>query len=335
MLSKHLLTWRIRSDQNWNMMVDKTIAAFHGKWDELDGENRTIGLVFFNPSLRTLTSMQVAAARLNMQSTTIIPGSGTWAFEWNKGVVMDTDKAEHIHEAISVLSLYFDVLGVRVFSTGEDYGADRNEQRFAAILKAASVPVINLESAFYHPCQALADAATLKKRFNGNPRGKKLVLSWTYHPKALPMAVANSALLMATRLGMDVTVARPDGFELDPSIMKTASRYAEAHGQTVTESSNLEMAAADADIIYAKSWGARLRYNSPEKEEALRNMHRKWRITQAIMGRTNEGALMHCLPVRRNVVVTDGVLDGSQSIHLTQAEFRLHAQVAILSQALR
>ena len=272
---------------------------------------------------------------MRLHPTTIVPGQGTWAFEWRDGVVMDGDCAEHIREAIGVLSRYFSVLGVRAFATGTEYLADRGERYFRTILDAATVPVISLESAFYHPCQALADAAALHQRFGGATSGRRFVLAWAYHPRALPMAVPNSALLMAARMGMQVTVARPDGYELDPDVMDRARQYAAACGQTVTEMANLQAAAVGADVIYAKAWGARLRYSDPDQEAHMRAGHKEWRITQALMDRTNRGAFMHCLPVRRNVVADDAVMDGPDAMHLLQAEFRLHAQVVILAQALQ
>ena len=332
---RHLLAWHERSDADWDRMVASAVAERQGEFHPPTFRGRSIGLVFFNPSLRTRTSMEAAAARLGMHPTTIVPGQGTWGFEWQDGVMMDGDRAEHIREAIGVLSRYYCALGVRSFASGTDYAADRDEPNFRTILDAAAVPVISLESAFYHPCQALADASALHHRFGGVTRGRRFVLAWTYHPKALPMAVPNSALLMAARMGMQVTVARPDGYDLDPNVMATARQYARARGQTITTTNDLNAAATGAHVIYAKSWGARLRYDDPAEETVMRASHKTWRITESLMKRTNMGAFMHCLPVRRNVVVDDAVIDGPQAIHLLQAEFRLHAQVAILAEALR
>ncbi len=271
--------------------------------------------------------MEVAAARLGAHTSTIVPGSGVWGMEWRDNQVMDQDAAEHIQEAIGVLSRYYDAIGVRLFASGTDYAEDRDDARMKRILEAATVPIINLESAFYHPCQALADAATLHTHFGGKVKGRKFVLSWAWHPKALPMAVPNSALLMATRLGMDVTVARPEGFDLDPDLMKTARSYAARHGRQVKECDDLHAATAGADVIYAKSWGGRLRYADPDAELVLRNQYQSWRISTTHLGKAS---FMHCLPVRRGVVVDDDVLDSPQAIHLLQAEFRLYAQMAIL-----
>lgn len=166
--------------------------------------------------------------------------------------------------------------------------------------------------------------------FEGQVARKRLVLSWAYHPSALPMAVPNSALLTAARLGMNVIVARPNGYALDDSVMKQARSYAEQHGTTIDESADQAEAFEGADVIYAKAWGGPLVYTDPHGEAALRQQHRNWRITKGLMTRTNDAAFMHCLPVRRNIVVDDAVLDGPTAIHLLQAEFRLHAQKAIL-----
>ena len=205
------------------------------------------------------------------------------------------------------------------------------DARLTQFASYSSVPVLNLESASRHPCQALADAAVLTKHFGGRPQTNKLVLSWTYHPKALPMAVPHSTLLMACRLGMDVTLARPPGFELDPDVMDSARRAAAAHGGSIHETDDLAAAAIGAQIIYAKSWGASLRYSDPDGESKLRESHEDWRITSQLMASSDGAHFMHCLPVRRGVVVDDEVIDGPRTLHLDQAEYRLHAQKAILN----
>lgn len=171
--------------------------------------------------------MELAAKQLGAHSTTLVPGQGTWGFAWDEGVVMDGDEAEHIREAVGVLSRYYDALGVRVFASLDDYEQDKTEKLLNTFVGAASVPVVNLESAFAHPCQALGDAGTLSTHFDGDVEGKKFVLTWAPHVKPLPMAVPHSAVLMASRMGMDVTVARPDGCELDDDIMAQARRSAE------------------------------------------------------------------------------------------------------------
>jgi N-acetylornithine carbamoyltransferase len=327
----HLIDWHLLADDVWNAQLEGALRHFRaGKTWTQPARGRSIALMFFNPSLRTRASMELAAVQLGAYPTTITPGQGTWQFAFGDGVVMDGPEAEHIREAVGVLSRYYDALGVRLFASGTDYEADRSERMLHTIVKAATVPVINLESAFYHPCQALADAATIRQHFGDDLRGRRFVLTWAHHPKALPMAVPNSALLMAARIGLEVEVARPDGYALDPGVMAQARAYAEQHGTHIIETTDQATALEGADIVYAKAWGGPMAYAEPEREAVLRKRLRDWRVTEAHMARTNDGVFMHCLPVRRNVVVDDAVLDGPRSIHLLQAEFRLHAQKAIL-----
>ncbi|MFV1979770.1 MAG: N-acetylornithine carbamoyltransferase [Rhodothermia bacterium] len=292
--------------------------------------NKSVVLVFMNPSLRTRCSMELAAHQLGAKVTTLSPGKGMWSISFEDGAVMDGLEAEHVKEAAGVLGRYYDAIGVRVFATMTDYRKDRNDQLIKTFASASDVPLINLESAWAHPCQALADAATLNNHFAGETVGKRFVLSWAYHPKALPMAVPNSALMMAARLGMDVVVARPETHALDRQVVQDAALIAAAAGGSVTETNSYTDAAAGADVIYAKAWGGPMVYTDPDAEAAARAESKDWRVTDDWMSATNDGVFMHCLPVRRNVVVDDSVLDGPASLHLTQAENRLHAQKAIL-----
>lgn len=326
----HLLDWQRIDDATWQRQLERALRHYRDKkWTDA-ARHKSIALLFFNPSLRTRTSMELAAAQLGAHATTLVPGQGTWSFAWGEGAVMNGPEAEHIREAVGVLSRYYDALGVRVFATMTDYEQDRSERLLHTFADAAEVPVINLESAFGHPCQALADAATMATHFDGAVQGKKFVLSWAHHPKPLPMAVPNSALLTAARLGMNVTVARPETHALDASVMEQARAYARQHGGSIAETDDLDAACDGAEVIYAKAWGGPLVYTDPEREAAVRQQRTDWRITADRMAATNDGVFMHCLPVRRNVVVDDAVLDGPQAIHLLQAEFRLHAQKAIL-----
>ncbi len=292
---------------------------------------KNLALVFFNDSLRTRVSMELAAAELGARSVTVTPGAGTWGFAWDKGQPMDGAEAEHIQEAVGVLSRYADAIGVRLFASGTDQKADRDDVLLRQFADSSGVPVLNLESASRHPCQSLADASVLSRHFSKNVAGKNVVLAWTQHPKALPMAVPNSTLLMAARMGMNVTLARPEGFELDPSVMEAARRLAASQGGSVSESNDLLAAADGAQIIYAKSWGGHGRYADPDSEASLRASLTDWKISSECMSKTDNGHFMHCLPVRRGVVVDDSVLDSNNTLHLDQAEFRLHAQKAILN----
>jgi N-acetylornithine carbamoyltransferase len=329
---RHLTSWREVNDETWNGLVERAQHHHaHPTWTDA-ARGKALGLLFFNPSLRTKTAMEIAAAHLGAFPTVLTPGTGTWDLEWRPDVVMDGAAAEHIREAIGVLSQYVDALGVRAFASLTDYQQDADEHALRAIQDAASVPVINLESAFYHPCQALADAATLRTHFKGDGgHQKRFVLAWATHPKPLPMAVPNSALLMAAREGYDVVVARPPEYALDAGVMEAARGYATQHGREVVETDDLDAGCEDADVIYAKAWGGPLAYTDPAAEAALRRgPYVEWRITEQHMARTQDGVFMHCLPVRRGVVVDGAVLDGPRALHILQAAFRLHAHKAIL-----
>jgi N-acetylornithine carbamoyltransferase len=326
----HLTNWADLPDAVWDACLDR--ALWHGanrQWSEA-ARHKALGLLFFNPSLRTRTSMELAAAHLGAHPLVITPGQGVWGFEWREGVTMEDDKAEHIREAIGVLGRYVDALGVRTFAGLRDRIEDQSDRVFRSIVAASSVPVVNLESATWHPCQALADAATIRERFGNELSGKRFVLAWAYHPKALPQAVPNSALLMAARLGLDVTVAHPEGFDLDDDVINIASATAHLQGGSVRLTDDLDGALDGAHVVYAKAWSGVRVYDDPTAEAALRQRYRAWRITADRMARTDGAAFMHCLPVRRGVVVDGDVLDGPQAVHLTQAEYRLHAQKAVL-----
>ena len=327
---RHVLHASDLDGTTWRRVLDRAVQ--HRQEDHRTGaaNGKTIGLLFFNPSLRTRTSMEVAAAHLGADSTTLTPGEGTWNLAWEDGAVMDGDAAEHVREAIGVLSRYHDALGVRVCASGIDYAADKRDTLIRRVAEVASVPVVNLESAWAHPCQAVSDASLLTERFDGDPAGHDFVLAWTYHPKALPMAVPNSTVKMAARCGMNVTVARPESHALDDDVMAAAQSLADPHGAAVSATDDLDAAVEAADAVYAKSWGGPLVYTEPDREEQIRTQRRDWRITEARMDRTNDGAFLHCLPVRRNVVVDDAVMDGPHAAHLDQAEYRLHAQKALL-----
>ncbi len=325
-----LLDWHLHSDATWRWAVERAVwhKTHPGYTDAARG--KSLGMVFFNNSLRTRTSMELAATQLGAHATTLDVGQGVWGFAWEPGVVMDGAEAEHISEAVGVLSRYYDALGVRVFATLNDRAKDDGDVLLQTFAAHAAVPVVNLESARFHPCQALADAATLFETFDGAVQSRKFVLSWAPHPRALPRAVPHSALLAATRLGLDVTLAHPEGFPLDAGVMEQAHAYAGAHGKTLTVSHDADAAFDGADVVYAKAWSSPTVYTNPDADAALRAQHADWRISAARMARTREAAFMHCLPVRRGVVVDDAVLDGPNAIHLDQAEFRLHAQKAIL-----
>jgi N-acetylornithine carbamoyltransferase len=292
---------------------------------------RHVGLVFFNPSLRTRVSMEIAVSKLGGTPITLSVGSDAWAMEYRDGAVMEGAAVEHVREGAGVLGRYCDMLGVRSFPEGKDYEQDRREPVLSAFAKYSGVPVINLESPLDHPCQAMADALTIRQRFGAaNVIRRKVLLTWAYHPKALPMAVPNSFLLGASRLGVDLVLARPEGYELDVEIVRTAQRLAVESGGTLRVVQDPDSGYEGADVVYAKSWGSLADYGDPEAELGRRKPLREWRVTEERMARGRDAVFMHCLPVRRNVVVDDDVLDGRRSIVLDEAENRLYAQQAIL-----
>lgn len=294
---------------------------------------RVLGLLFMNPSLRTLASMQSAMGRLGGSSFVITPGKGTWGFETRPQVVMDGEAAEHIQEAIPVLSSYADVLGIRAFAGLEDLTADLEEHTFQRLAGLCSVPLMNLESAIHHPCQALADWQTLEQL--QVPRHGKFVLSWAWHPKPLPLAVPTATVWGAAQRGMQVKVLRPPGYGLPSPVMEKARQLAALSGGSVEELEEPAEALEGAHIVYAKSWGSPQLYGQAEQEKAFRAGLRHWCISPEWFERTQTDCrFMHCLPVRRNVVVQDAVLDGPRSIVLRQARNRLWVQMAVLHRLL-
>lgn len=297
--------------------------------DELRG--RVLGMIFFDPSLRTRASFEVAMLRHGGHALTIEPGRGVWAFETRHGVRMDGGAAEHIAEAAPVLGRYADALGVRAFPKGATWAEAREDATIHAFARYAGVPVINFESARRHPCQGLADALTLQEKLR-EPAGKRFVLTWCWHPKPLPTAVPVSAAIAAARLGMEVVIARPPGFDLDPSDMSTIETIAARNGGRVAVTDDQSAAVAGADAVYAKSWGSLAHFGDEAAEAEVRRPHQAWCIDEAKMRTTRggRGVFMHCLPIRRNVIATDGVLDGPWSAVVDQAENRLHAQRALL-----
>ena len=295
---------------------------------------RILGLVFMNPSLRTLASMQAGMARLGGSSFVITPGQGTWQLESRLGAVMDGGAAEHIREGIPVLAGYCDALGIRAFADGKNLAYDLAETRFNAMAELVDKPLINLESALNHPCQALADWKTLDDL--AVPRRAKFVLTWAYSPRALPLAVPAATLHMAALRGMQVTVLRPEGFALPEAVMAKARAAAAASGGSVTETSERAAALAGADILYAKEWGSTAHYGDEAADAALRVHLKDWCVRNSWRERMGaEARVMHCLPVRRNVAIADEVLDGARSIVQRQAWNRLTAQMAVLYRLLK
>ncbi len=290
---------------------------------------KVLGLLFLNPSLRTLASSQSAMARLGGSSFVITPGQGTWQLETRDGVVMKGAAAEHIREGLPVLASYCDVLGIRAFAEGLSLDADLSDTKFNAMAALVDRPLINLESAINHPCQALADWKTLDELPSTGRR--KFVLSWVSHPKALPLAVPAATVHMAAMRGMEVVVLRPEGYALPAAIMESARHAAAASGGTLSETGDRAAAMANAHVLYAKEWGSAAHYGDELAEQNLRRTLQHWCVRNDWFDdAARDCILMHCLPVRRNSAIADEVLDGPRSIVVRQAYNRLPAQMAVL-----
>jgi len=294
---------------------------------------KILGLLFLNPSLRTLASCQAAMARLGGSSFVINPGHGSWLLETRTGVVMDGAAAEHVREGIPVLASYCDALGIRAFAEGRDLAADLAETTFNSMASLIDKPLVNLESAVNHPCQALADWKTLDDL--AVPRGGRFVLSWAYHPRPLPLAVAAAALHMAALRGMEVIVLRPEGFALPAALMERARRAAAASGGSVRETDERAAALEGADVLYVKEWGATGCYGDAAADAQLRSALTTWCVRNDWFAAAPGCRVMHCLPVRRNCAIADEVLDSTRSVVLREAYNRLPVQMAVLHQLLR
>jgi len=290
---------------------------------------KVLGLLFLNPSLRTLASFQSGMLRLGGSVVVITPGQGTWQLETRLGAIMNGAAAEHVREAVPVLASYCDAIGIRVFADGRNLAADLADTRFRMMADLCQKPLVNMESAIAHPCQALADWQTMDEL--GVPQREKFVLSWVNHPRALPLAVPASTVHMAALRGMSVVVLRPEGYALPEAIMQRARQAAEATGGTVSETDDRAEALEGARIIYAKEWGSPLYYGDEDAESRLREQYGDWTVKDSWFARAAADCrLMHCLPVRRNVAIADEVLDGPRSIVVRQAYNRLVVQMAVL-----
>jgi N-succinyl-L-ornithine transcarbamylase len=279
------------------------------------GKHKTICMMFFNASLRTRISTQKAAENLGMKTIVFNINEDGWKIETEFGVIMDGDKAEHIKEAAGVIGRYVDVIGIRAFAGLKDRDYDYSEPIINQFIKYSGVPVISMEGATGHPLQSLADIITIEE--HKKTAKPKVVLTWAPHPRALPQAVPNSFAQWAIAAGYDVIVTHPVGYELDPQFTKGARiEY------------NQNVAFEDADFIYAKNWS---NYNDYGK---ILNTDRNWTVSSQKMALTNNAKFMHCLPVRRNMIVTDEVIDSPNSIVLDEAENRIYSCQTVLKNIL-
>ena len=298
-------------------LVQKALEYKQNPYRPQEAAGKKAGLIFLNPSLRTRLSTQVAAQNLGAEAIVLDIGKDGWALEFEDGVVMDGNKAEHIKEAAAVMGRYFDVLGIRTFPELKDRQADYQERLIKAFIDSAGVPVVSLESATRHPLQGLADLVTIQEHWKAS-RKPKVVLTWAPHVKALPQAVPNSFVEWMIAAEMDLTITNPEGYDLAPEFRKDIPVI---HDQ--------RKALDGADFVYVKNW------SSYEQYGQVLSMDKAWTMSKAHLMLTNNAKVMHCLPVRRGLVIEDEVLDGPNAIHLDQAENRVYAAQAVLSELLK
>ena len=304
-----------------------TAKALKGKPHPKHLRDKLLGMLFFNPSLRTRVSFEAVMARGGGSAVVMEVGSSTWKFEDRLGAVMDGDRAEHLKEAVPVLCRYVDALAVRTFADGVDDDADHYDAVIKAFRQYATVPVVSMESAREHPCQGMADLLTIEEQF-GSAKGLPVTLTWAPHIKSLPKAVPNSFLLTAAARGCEVRVAYPKGFELHPDVVHEAETYAAGSGGSVSFFQEQLPALNGSRAIYAKAWGPATL--SGLGSDVVRH-HGDWMISPNHMKTGARDAIfLHCLPVRRNVEVADAVLDGHWSRVVDEAENRFHVQRALL-----
>lgn len=329
----HFLNTLDMSHQELDQLIESALRFKRGQDTSKTLAGKSVALVFFNPSLRTRASMQVGIYELGGNAVVLEPGGTSWTLEHREGALMDEDKTEHVAEFVRVLERYCVAIGVRTFAGLKEWPEERLDPVLNSFAKYASVPIINLESAMHHPCQSLADMMTIREKLGAGR--KRVVLTWAWHPKPLPMAVPNSFALAAAQMGHDLVIAHPHDYELDEELMETSRQRAIASGGSLEITNDIEEAFSGAEVIYAKSWGAKQFYGNSEQDTITRAKYRrKWIVNEEKMSRTNNAIFMHCLPVRRNVIVTDEVIDSPASVVIDEAENRLHVQKAIMLRVL-
>jgi len=313
-LMKHFLSLADVSDLNH--LITSGIEAKRNPFaDELLGKHKTIGLMFFNSSLRTRISTQKAAANLGMNVIVMNVGQDSWGLEMEEGVIMNGTKAEHVKEAAAIMGRYCNIIAIRSFAELEDRDKDYAETIFQQFKKYAEVPIVNLESATRHPLQSLADCITIEEfRIKERP---KVVLTWLPHFKALPQAVANSFCEWMNPMNVELVITHPEGYDLDPKFV--------GKGQVIYDQ---DKALEGADFVYGKNWSSYTHYGQVLTQDP------SWMVTEAKMSLTDNGKFMHCLPLRRNMKVADEVLDGPRSLVIEQAANREWSAQAVLKEIL-
>ncbi|MCC7064919.1 MAG: N-acetylornithine carbamoyltransferase [Planctomycetes bacterium] len=294
---------------------------------------KTLGLLFFQPSLRTRVSFEVAMVQLGGHCINL-SSNDLYELEPQEQAVMDGPAEEHVKDAARTLSRYVDALGIRSAARSGTWEHDRQELLLRSYAKYASVPVINLETSFEHPCQALADVMTMRENLV-SLKGRKLTLLWCNHPEPKSLGPTHSILQVAARMGMNVTLAHPLGFEVDGEVLERSKTLAGDAGGSLQVSNDMASACRGSEVLYARSWGCTKYWDDAEREAMVKRSLQSWRVDEQLMASTNNALLMHPLPVRRNVAATDAVLDGPRSVIYEQAANRTHVQKALLMQLLK
>ncbi|MBL6721589.1 MAG: N-acetylornithine carbamoyltransferase [Planctomycetes bacterium] len=300
-----------------------------------DLQGRTVGLLFFRGSLRTRSSFEVALHQLGGHALNLNAASDFWSLEERTGVVMDGEAPEHIRDAAEALSCYVDALAIRPAPAGRVWERDRLDTGIHAWAQHSKVPVINMESALWHPLQALADLMTLRDALGGDLRGRRLAITWTRSPAPGSPAGVNSMLLAALRAGMEVSLAHPRGFDLDSAVLDEARGEAQRSGVEFQQVDSMDTAVEGSHVVYARSWWPLSSYGNPTLTASRLARETGWCVDERTLALGEDARLMHPMPVRRNLEVTDEVLDGPRSLIIQQAGNRLHTQKGLLSLLLR
>jgi N-acetylornithine carbamoyltransferase len=295
---------------------------------------RTVGMLFFRGSLRTRASLETAVHGLGGHAVNLTAESDFWELEEHEGTVMDGSAPEHIKDAAAVLSEYVDALAIRPAAQGQSWDVDRRDDKIRSWARHARVPVMNMESALWHPMQALADLLTLRAHL-GDLKQKQLAIVWVHSPEPASASVVHSLLHAALRQGMSVRLAHPPGFDLDGGVLSEAESLATGSGGELARCGSIEEAVSGAAVVYARSWQSLESYGNHTLAASHLAQTRQWMLGEATLAPSAEAHVMHAMPVRRNVEVTDEVLDGPRSLLVEQAGNRLPSQKALLIHLLR
>ena len=296
-------------------------------------KNKSVALLFLNPSMRTKTSFEIGISELSGTAVLLQPGKDAWSIEFEENIVMDGETEEHVKEVAQVLSSYCDCIAIRAFPKFINWNQEREDSVINSFAKYSSVPVVNMET-IEHPCQELAHILTMQEHY-GDLQGKNYLLTWTYHPKPLNTAVANSSLLIASKFGMNVKLLCPsEEYHLDDRYINAAKENCSLENTDFEISYDIESAYSNADIVYAKSWGSLSYYGKPDEQASLNSKYKHFIVDESKMSLTNNAVFSHCLPLRRNVKATDEVMDSDYCLAVNEAANRKHVQKSMLTKIL-